>query len=116
MDDVGSTRSHPETRIGTMTLQELVRNKAAAWTWAMDWGDQGGAGARQLRETTAKIKVEYCTNGLWNQDAEIVHLYLIEAAGMVDSCDCQAPSPASGVALHSMECPLHNDNPQPREG
>ena len=50
MDDVGSTRSHPETRIGTMTLQELVRNKAAAWTWAMDWADQGGAGARQLRE------------------------------------------------------------------
>ena len=44
MDDVGSTRSHPETRIGTMTLQELVRNKAVAWTWAMDWADQGGAG------------------------------------------------------------------------
>ena len=51
MDDVGSTRSHPETRIGTMTLQELVRNKAVAWTWAMDWADQGGAGARQLRES-----------------------------------------------------------------
>ena len=52
MDDVDSTRSHPETRIGTMTLQELVRNKAVAWTWAMDWADQGGAGARQLREKT----------------------------------------------------------------
>jgi hypothetical protein len=98
-----------------MTLQEMVMNKAAAWTWAMDWADQGRTGVRQLQETAAKIKARYCTDGLWNPDAQSVHLYLTEAAQMAQECDCQCPSPASGVALRSMECPLHNDDPQARE-
>ncbi|HXA22787.1 MAG TPA: DNA cytosine methyltransferase [Acetobacteraceae bacterium] len=28
-------------------------------------------------------------------------------------CDCQCPEPVSGVALVSMECPIHNWNPDP---
>lgn len=31
------------------------------------------------------------------------------------ACDCENPEPLSGVALVSMECPVHNDNPWPRE-
>src|ERR1700677_4821510 len=97
-----------------MTIHELCRDKSAAWRYAMDWADQGKSGARELRKVAAQIKAEYHTDGLWNPDAETVWLYLTEAAEMPDECDCQCPSPASGVALRSMECPLHNDNPQPR--
>lgn len=97
-----------------MTLGELIRNKTAAWKWAMDWADQGRWGARELRKTADKIKAEYYSEGLWNPDAEIVYLHMMEAAGIAETCDCQCPSPAAGVALRSMECPLHNDNPQAR--
>jgi hypothetical protein len=98
-----------------MTIQELIRDKAAAWRYATDWADQGRYGAKELRKVAAQIKAEYHTNGLWNPDAEIVYLYLIEAAEMAGACDCECPSPKSGVALRSMECPLHNDNPYSRE-
>jgi hypothetical protein len=98
-----------------MAFGDLIRDKTAAWKYAMDWADQGSVGARQLRRDAAQIKAEYCTDGLWNPDAQIVYLYLIEAMGMAEECDCQCPSPAIGVALRSMECPLHNENPQTRE-
>jgi hypothetical protein len=98
-----------------MTRQELLTNKAGAWTYAMGWADQGMTGARWLRKQAAEIKALYHTDGLWNPDAEIVYLYFAEAAEMAAACDCQTPSPASGAALRSMECPLHNDNPYPRE-
>lgn len=29
-------------------------------------------------------------------------------------CDCENPEPASGAALVSMECPIHNENPRQR--
>jgi hypothetical protein len=29
-------------------------------------------------------------------------------------CDCQCPEPQSGPAMRSMECPIHNQNPDPR--
>lgn len=88
-----------------MTLQELIANKAKAWTYAMEWADTGTPGARWLRKQAAVIKAQFHTDGLWNPDAEIVYLYFVEAAEMA----------ASGVALRSMECPLHNDNPHPSE-
>ena len=99
-----------------MTRQELFTNKAKAWTYAMEWADTGMSGARWLRKQAAAIKAQFHTDGLWNPDAEIVYLYFVEAAEMAASCDCQVPTPTSGVALRSMECPLHNDNPYPSEG
>ena len=98
-----------------MTIQELIANKAAAWTYAMGWADTGMPGARWLRKQAAEIKGRFYTDGLWNADAEIVYLYFVEAAEMAASCDCQAPSPPAGVVLRSMECPIHNDNPYPVE-
>lgn len=98
-----------------MTLQQLLQNKSAAWTFAMGWADEGAAGARFLRKEAAKIKAEFCTDGLWNPDAEIVYLYFMEAAEMAASCDCQAPVSVAGPALVSMECPLHNEVPCARE-
>lgn len=65
-----------------MTLSQLLQNKAAAWTYAMEWADNGMAGARWLRKQAAEIKGQFHTDGLWNPDAEIVYLYFIEAAEM----------------------------------
>ena len=33
----------------------------------------------------------------------------------IERCCCENPEPSSGAALVSMECPIHNDNPYPRQ-
>jgi hypothetical protein len=96
-----------------MTRAQLLTDKAAAWSFAMGWADQGAAGARFLSKEAVEIKRQFHTDGLWNPDAEIVYLYFVEAAEMASACDCQNPSPAAGPKMRSMECPIHNDNPWP---
>lgn len=67
-----------------MTIQELIINKAAAWTFAMDWVKTGSQGSRHLRKYAADIKSRFYSDGIWNPDAEIVYLYFIEAAEMAE--------------------------------
>ena len=77
-----------------MTLQELVRNKAAAWTWAMDWADQGGAGARQLREKTE--------SEAWNA--------LLSAEGRKDTIGLFSPLAQAVAEYMSLSGPWNEDD------
>lgn len=38
---------------------------------------------------------------------------IVQRCSCPTECDCQNPEPASGAALVSNECPVHNFNPQP---
>ena len=62
-----------------MTITEMIINRKA-WDWAMEWVEYGNK--KIIEETASEIKDEYCTNGLWNPDAEIAYLMLTEAAEM----------------------------------
>lgn len=100
-DSTAENMRHPAFREGWIigTLQadlELLKE--------IENGLKGGGRFERLRSSIG-LRIDWLTTTL----------ALVEAARRpVDAapvCDCQCPEPSSGVALISMDCPIHNLRP-----
>lgn len=78
-----------------MNTETLITDSYELLKWITGWHEEAALGnhngVRQIHRLAANIKEKYCTNGLWNPDAEIAYEILRTAADNAQQAyeDCQ---------------------------
>lgn len=83
-----------------LTQRRIKQLKAMAW-------EAREARFIELGKQGANADVRHQCRNEWEMIRD-----LLQREGRLLVCDCQNPEPASGVALVSMSCPVHNLHPK----
>ncbi len=67
--------------------------------------------ARALHGCDPKTITELCRGYKLAKDAGLLGVNAADKAPVLPGCDCQCPTPKSGVALVSESCPIHGSQP-----
>lgn len=65
-----------------MYLNQMIMEKKC-WDWAMGWKDDKPGARIHINGLMIMIKDKYCTDGLWNPDAELQYQMLEEALKVI---------------------------------